>query len=75
MRDEKTKDSLTPLIANLLQNKDALNAVLGGLTKKESENSDSAERKEEKTASGEAPAGGGDGKTEAIEKFLNSYFR
>jgi len=73
-RDEKTKESLAPLITNLLQNKDVLNAVLNGLDKKANGEA-KAVREEEKTAPNEESEGGDDGKSEAIEKFLNSYFR
>lgn len=68
MRDEKSKENLSPIVDALLKNKDVMNSLLNSLTKKEEENKE----KDEKTA----PEDDGSGeKSEAIEKFLNSYFR
>lgn len=70
MRDEKSKESLSPILNALLKNKDVMNAIFSSLSVKEEDKTE--EKGEEKTAPEEDGSGE---KSEAIEKFLNSYFR
>jgi len=68
MRDDKTKEKLSPVLAALLKNKEVLSAVLSSIN----ENAPKEAAEEEKSAPEEDGSGE---KSEAIEKFLNSYFK
>lgn len=72
MKDEKSKEKLSPVISALLRDKDVMNALLSSLGQSEGEKREEAKPREEKTAPEEDGSGE---KSEAIEKFLNSYFR
>lgn len=72
MKDEKSKETLSPVISALLKDKNVMSALLSSLAPNESEKTEKPEKAEEKTAPEENGSGE---KSEAIEKFLNSYFR
>lgn len=72
MRDEKSKESLSPILNALLKNKDVMNAILNSISAQKEDKAEEKRESEEKTAPEEDGSGE---KSEAIEKFLNSYFR
>jgi len=69
MKDESSKEKLYPLLSALLQNKDVLNSLLTPTEKSEKDET------KEKAAPSKTEEDGSGEKSEAIEKFLNSYFR
>lgn len=72
LKSDGNNDKLTPLITALLENKELLASILGA-----GKNGDVPPSAEEKTDNGEKEKAAPEesGKAEAIEKFLNSYFR
>jgi len=70
LKSDKNKDNLTPIINALLENKELLSSIMSSA--KSAPPTPEAEESKPET---EKAAPEEDGKTEAIEKFLNSYFR
>lgn len=66
------KDGLTPVITALLENKEVMNALLKALA---GAGGQSAPTAEQKNSVPEEKENGDGAKAEAIEKFLNGYFK